>query len=305
MNEYRTLLCTFVAAAILFAPSHLNAAPPVTSGLVLHLDGSNVNGDGTNPADSALISTWFDVSGLDNDASGTSGAQPTYVANAINGRGGVDFGQDTNDFLQTAATSDFAFTQSTIVIVSTETTTGLAVSVSQAGTHNEEFSVFHRFSRGIFHHTSDFNSTRLGHEDTSSDPYIQMALFGTMPSELENVINGVASNVSGFTDGSPSDFTAVNRVAYIGTRGQGGSDSNSNATIAEVLIYDRELTPEEQNQLGYYLGQRYAVETAWVPEPGSLILFPIGGVLLRAIGRRCRTANVGELPIAIHGREYS
>lgn len=273
---------TFVVAVAAFAialPSSASAAPPVTGGLVLHLDGDDVNGDGSNPANGALIDTWADTSGLGNDALGVGGLRPTYSASALNGHGGVSF---TSDRLATAVSSDFDFTEATIVLV---TTPGdrTAVSVAQSGSNNEEFSVWHAFNRGVFHHTSDFNSTRVT-DATTTDPYIQMGIFGNTPTDLANIIDGVDAVGSIFTDGSPANFTAVNRVAYIGDRGSGSQ--RTTATIAEVLIYERKLTQEEQNLVGAYLADKYAITTAWVvPAPAAL---PAGLLMLSAVATRRR-----------------
>src|SRR5208283_5195941 len=46
--------------------AYLYAGPvlPVTNGVKLHFDANNVNGDGSNPADGAAVSTWRDGGGL-------------------------------------------------------------------------------------------------------------------------------------------------------------------------------------------------------------------------------------------------
>ena len=63
-------------------------------GLKLWLDGNNINGDNTADTltDNSAVTQWIDQSGNTNNAGqGTANAKPTYVANALNGMGGVRF----------------------------------------------------------------------------------------------------------------------------------------------------------------------------------------------------------------------
>src|SRR5690606_23766416 len=65
---------------------------PVTSGLIMHLDASDTDGDG-NPANEpgvgATVSTWIDKSGQGNHASATG--VPSLSRDALNGHPAIRF----------------------------------------------------------------------------------------------------------------------------------------------------------------------------------------------------------------------
>jgi len=59
------------------------SAPSEVSGLRLWLDGSDVNGNGTDPVDGSAITTWTDKSGAANDISGTGAAVFSAAEQAV------------------------------------------------------------------------------------------------------------------------------------------------------------------------------------------------------------------------------
>ena len=89
--------------AILAASSNANAinAPTDINGLVWWVDGKNVNGNGTNPANGSTVSSWQDLSGSNLDLSTGVGNAVEYDDNAFNDCGGaVRFGANGNSQLQ-------------------------------------------------------------------------------------------------------------------------------------------------------------------------------------------------------------
>ena len=104
-------------------------------------------------------------------------------------------------------------------------------------------------------------------------------------------VNGTAAPLTYHpADGhlSPS-FTgdiSVNTVLNIGSR-QGGI-AGYKGDLAELLVYDHALSEADRNAVGSYLAAKYAVTTAYVPEPGSLLLLFLGGLGLLVVGSRCR-----------------
>lgn len=98
-QNQQMLMRTKVAAAPSFSPTDI-------SGLKLWLDGSNVNGDGTNPSDGASVSVWQDLSGNNYDfttRSGTVTYDATLAGLYFNGSSYMDdFGnmpQETDEFI--------------------------------------------------------------------------------------------------------------------------------------------------------------------------------------------------------------
>jgi len=85
----RLALASTMGAAMFFGASPASAAPPVTSGLKLHLDASALTG----LTDGQTVTTWTDVSGSGNNATAI-GSAATYQTGALNGQPVVRFNAD-------------------------------------------------------------------------------------------------------------------------------------------------------------------------------------------------------------------
>ena len=74
----------------------------------------------------------------------------------------------------------------------------------------------------------------------------------------------------------------------------GASFYNGNAVnalvgdIAEVLIYDSVLSASELNQVGFFLEDKYGLNTAYVPEPCTGVLVALGLLCLGCVRWRTR-----------------
>jgi hypothetical protein len=240
--------------------SAVEQAPPTgIEGLKLWLDGSDLNGDGINPADGSFVSQWTDKSGLGHDAiNSDSSTQPTYVANAVNSRGGVNFGLKDNDFLETAGTTDFNFNSASIFIVANHGESAAHMDIATSGYWDDEFLIY---DQDIYHQSSTSNYRAVGFSDPPSGFYIQLGLFGRSASDLENMINGEVSTTTTATDGTPLDYTSVSRAATIGWRqGHLLPVENFDGTICEVIVYDHKLSRGEQNAIVAWLEEKYGID---------------------------------------------
>ena len=274
--------------------------PPVTQGLKLHFDASNANGDGSNPADGALVNDWRDLSGFGLDATPLFGVAPVYHANALNGRAGVDFSLSGSDALATAFTSQLDFTNCTILMVANGAGMTCHVSIS-APCVTQEFALG---DKSTFRESSPFHWVNLSHQDSPAGYYLQAGVFGVKAkaSQLVNFIDGVASTVD-FTLGQESptlndvaDYIPVARQAILGWR---NSDAFCNAPIAienfggvicEVLVYDRQLNAGELDAMNSYLAGKY-----------NLAITPIPPVLqVASVARGTVTLQWASTP----GRQY-
>ncbi len=74
--------------------------------------------------------------------------------------------------------------------------------------------------------------------------------------------NGVSQVVNNPGNIGTQDWE-LNRLAG----GGGCCGGNWNGTISEIILYDRALTPDEQNEVGTYLENKYAIATAYGPPP--------------------------------------
>jgi len=290
--------------------AYLYAGPdlPVTQGLKLHLDASDVN-SGSNPADGAPVTTWHDLSGFGLDATPLFGVAPVYRTNALNGRAGVDFGLSGSDALATAFTNQFNFTNATIVMVGNGANTGTHVSIS-AATLMQEFCIF---DKGIQHHSSPYHYIYRSHQDTPAGFYVHAALFGVKPGQLANCINGVFST-SEFVFGQQSptlndvaDYTSVNRQAILGWRNSDAFGNppvafeNFSGMICEVLVYDRQLSGPEVDAVNFLLANKYGLPVTPIPPMLQLAPAASGTVALQwaaTLGRQYQLQSANNLPAA-------
>ena len=73
-------------------------SPDQIPNLRLWFDASDINGDGTNPAGGAVVNFWADKSGLNINATNSGKTGGIYVANALNNRGEVYFGNHDDNW---------------------------------------------------------------------------------------------------------------------------------------------------------------------------------------------------------------
>ena len=75
------------------------------------------------------------------------------------------------------------------------------------------------------------------------------------------------------------------QVGWNGVTG-GAEWAPGDTNVAELIIYDRDLTESEMNQVGLYLAGKYGLDTGFVPEPTSIVLLGIGALGLMGFRRR-------------------
>ncbi|NQT54538.1 PEP-CTERM sorting domain-containing protein [bacterium] len=247
---WRSVVGVAVAVCLLGAPS-------VTAGIV---DGSGVP-DPTWESNSMLlwlkadagittvggsVSAWADQSTHGNDAAqATAANQPSHSPTGLNGQAAVLFdGSGQHMIISTPPTG-----YETAFFVYQDTST-----VSYAtplGTVYDGHGAYH----GHGNDTGIFNTT---YTDAKT-------LNGLNARDGADVGNGTATP-------RPDDWALDVHVAT-GALTQGartvGADNFTpasraiNGGIAEIILYDRALTPTEQDQVGSYLANKYHIETAY------------------------------------------
>ncbi len=239
-------------------------------------------------SDGALVGTWADQSPSGNDltAFGSSNAQywPEYRTSVVNGLPVVRFGEGTNPRQRlTIPTGTIPGPDATVFLVLQNTTPTSGALVADLG------------GPTYLDWTSGWGTvTKSGAAvNYMNGPVLPNADFGLNTILLDQAssfikLNGAldlhATN-DGRADGDPA-FT-FGGTAMVG--GDTGYDQNKTirADIAEIVIYNRALTSGEEEQVGFYLADKYGLSTSYIPEPataGLLVLGALGFALRRRRG---------------------
>ena len=219
---------------------------PVSSGLVLRLDASQITGT----ADGAQLNTWTDTSGAANNAvrqSASSSGYPKYVANGRNGLPVVRFNSANNnpgDFMKFNRLS----TIRTVFWVLKENA-GLTDTHFLLG----DSSTFD-FYRGPTPNgplwDGNFSSANIRSGATKLMGNLVNGTTTSLPSENFQLVSLVT------LDNVAADQICQDRTFHGSWQGD----------IAEILIYNRALTSTEEAAVGTYLTSKYALMTTY-PSP--------------------------------------
>ena len=217
---------------------------PVKNELVMWLDAAD---DSTFSYSSGTsISQWRDKSGLNNHTSQATVLNQPSRSTAQNSRKIVTF-DGTNDSLSTSNSLDLSVTHTIFAIASQTTGTEDAGLVSINNSLNNGLTLhngstyYGYYGDGSKHATSAI---------TTSTSYIFTKVFkGTSSTTRQVYLNGTSATTTGVI--ANSDASGVIRL--------GQQSTYLNGTIAEVIIFNRELTATELKQVHTYLGQKWGI----------------------------------------------
>lgn len=246
-------------SVLLLAMGTMNAALPVTDGLVMHLDASQITATDGDP-----IATWADLSGATNDATQTTaGAQPAYVASnaAFNDLATVSF-DGTDDYMNLDG-SIVTVNSFTLFIVGNLDVTGVEQYFisGQGGDGNDRLRVAgYGWGDGYMTRVGNTGDANLGGpQDTAAHV---IAVTGTAAGWLDGGDKvTVGTNTAGALN--PSDF-------IMGAYYDSGDFPRNLLTgdIAEVVLYNVVLTDEQVAQMNEYLRLKYKpTQAATNPSP--------------------------------------
>jgi len=295
----KTTFCIFAGFAALFFVSSLPSlaqADLIPTNLTLWLKAD----DGFSIVDGTA--TWADKSGNGNNVTQAgSDRHPAKVDNQIGPTNNLPVIRfDGDDWLgrsddNVIGKTDTAHTVFAVAMLADITANRTVFDVTESGGVT---SVLHRtiFLPGVGSKVFEFSVRDDSYNknyvfDTTSRrtlPDFTIVTSERNGSSLEMWLDGYSSgsdstNTLGAMD-SGGYYTTVGAVRNSGnTLGSG----HMNGDIAEIIVYDRVLNSTEFEQVGYYLEQKYGLETACVPEPSTLVLLGVGALaLLLAIYRR-------------------
>lgn len=256
------LMTVFV---ICLSHSFLAAALPVTDGLVTHLEA-----DSLGLADGAAVGTWTDLSSAGNDTvQATAAARPTYLAAStdFNGHAAVRF-DGTDDWMDMAdAVTIDSFT---LFLVGKFTANGFEQYFisGQPGSGDSRLRIAEYGWSGEFRIRVGATDYTAGNKDASTHVFVVNSV-----SQAWN--NGVF--YAGRTNSS-TETPSLSLGSY-----NNGEKGLLNGEIAEVILYNRVLTQEERNWIGYALAEKYNLATLYtapstvsnpVPSDGAVNVSP-------------------------------
>ena len=217
---------------------------PVKGGLLLWLDAAD---DTTfSYSSGTTVSQWRDKSGLNNHVAQSTVANQPSRSSTLNSRKIIVF-DGSNDSLSSANSLDLSTTHTIFAIASQSVGSSDAGLVSINNTLNNGMTLHNASAYyAYFGDGSKYVSYGIG----ASTYYIFTKVFkGSSSTTRQIYLNGTSATTSGTI--TASDTTGVIRL--------GQQSTYLNGTIAEVIIFNRELTDIELKQVHTYLGQKWGI----------------------------------------------
>lgn len=235
--------------------------PGDITGLALWLDADRL---GYN--DGETVTQWTDFSTNANHA--TNSAGPVYVADAIGGRGAVSFNVGTGLYTGTL-TADWPTNETSVFIVSKADNTTQQTRFFQARPDETT----NRFGCNLpYNNTAYFDVGDRSGDGRISTAYNGGTNFNIWHLRSEDGV-GQAIYRNGMLEASDTTadiFSPTGQILWVA--------DNFLGDIAEVIIYNRVLTTNETIAVGYYLEEKYGLETVY-PDPESVPM-QLGGARL-------------------------
>ena len=233
---------------------------PVTMGLVLSLDAGTV---AQQYANGAPVSVWTDTSGTGADAVGASGTAPVLVTNAIAGRPALRF-DGADDFMALpAGFEDFTGGLSMYVIARPSVlTSGYKMVALGNGAGSDDIYLGRNGTSDAYQYVTNSSSGSYGWFATNGGLVVGEAAMLSVIQPGGSANNIVTAEVAknGTVIGSGGVYVPPNTTRNVNYIGKSfWAEGSFAGDIAEVLIYERALTAQEQAQLNSYFELKYDV----------------------------------------------
>lgn len=234
----------------------LNFSSPggVTSNTALWLYGDSVIASGTN------VTGWWDASQLNNDVTAINGTAPTLVSSAVNYHPAVNFngaGGLTGAFSPTITSTEA--TAFTVVNASSSAANASGIfSVAAASTidstANTSAAFFAKGANALYTYRNSGVRGQYANANATGQYHMATSLFTTSASNKDSFfVEGKAQTIGAFTN---SAFAATRYT--VGERmGTTTFGRYLTGQIAEVALFNRQLTTAEKYQVESYLALKY------------------------------------------------
>ena len=284
-------ICLFAAALVSQASSAATLTVTDDLHLWLRADAGVFSDAGTTPAANlASVQQWNDQLAGDNIVAqnvsqASAGNRPQYIASGLNGLPVIRFNAGTD-----AALGDYMDGPSvlsgpvarTVFVVGNSNLTGTRYFLEMGpGVANANGAQW-RLTPEVAVRVSSGNVLFDQAVDTSFSILAAQHVANADTTDVMAYLNGDSLNQGPFVSQS---INTANAGFRLGADNNLGVANDFDGDIAEVLIYERFLTPEEMNDVGAYLTLKYGIATSYelppVPEPSSAALMILGLVSFR------------------------
>ncbi len=237
----------------------LDASLPVIAGQVLWLDAADAStirdGDGDNAATgtgganngfSGSVATWVDKSASGFNVSNATAAQrPTYTLNALNGHNVLTF-DGTNDRLVNTGAIIPGNDYTMFIVFDRSIATGrdAVFELGGGGSRNALFVNDSANKLGLYANSTFYNSS--GNYTPGTYEVVTMMHDVNAINMWRNGVNQLST--TGLTRASTTGI-------YVGDDSSGGDELNGH--IAEIIVYDRDLTSDERRDVENYLATKW------------------------------------------------
>lgn len=221
----------------------------------LWIDANNPNLNGTQPPNGTAITSILDASANNFQImQSTSGQQPTYVTNSLNGKSGLQF-NGTSTYLTAPNSSLFNInsTGMTIIAVTTPNTILTVHRIVSATSGSNGWTYGQLTTSGRF--------STIGSTDYTQANYwtAGVAQISTITFDSSHTVT-FYSNGTGFTPiTSGSGAVSTTGSLYIGSRN--GISEFWDGIIYEVIIYFSVLSTTDITAITRWLGNKWGIQT--------------------------------------------
>ena len=275
-----------VVACVLASGSAVAQSPPTTDGLILWLDGDDLDGDGTPEGlgeagqSGGSVTNWADKATADGTQSATPGGlgSPTLTPGGLNSRSVLTFNDDN---LLTGAFAPVPQAQVYMVWKSNAVDGESDIAVDGLVDGARNLIDYEDFAGESPNRFGSFAGSPGQIQNYSQPMAFDGAVYETVSFNvngpgLHNVrVNGVevANNTTNPDAGQPFGGFTIGSLQ--------GDILQLNGYIAEILVFDAPLGDADRLAVESYLNNKWIV-----PEPGSLALLAASGLPLLLSRRR-------------------
>jgi hypothetical protein len=227
---------------------------PVQTGLIMWYDASNTS---SITLSGSSVTQWNDLSGNGRHASG--GVSPQYIPNALNGRGAVDFGTDSQYRLGIANPVTFASKNChffAVVKTRKESNTDYSGIIGMYGAGTGSLAWSFPGNGGSGGQQQFLNNSLAWGSPGNKNDYVSTTFYNVNAALSSGTTTYRASRAD---DGSGGGLSATISNPTNALGWQEGTVTGGNVTIAELICFGYKLSDANRNLVENYLFEKWGV----------------------------------------------